>query len=85
VGVAFEPHNFDQAEREKTALISFLNACILDPVMPDKRVWRMNTTQTFSVRNICTLCNWGGVEHVSASCIWKYEAPKKARFFLGLW
>jgi hypothetical protein len=64
----------DQAEREMAALFIFVNNCTLDRLAPEIRCWTLeDVADTISVRNIYKLCNWGCVEHVGATTIWKLE------------
>jgi hypothetical protein len=74
----------DRAEREKEALILFLYPCALRPSECDKRGWRMDKSDSFSVSNMYKTMNWGGMRHVSADSIWMCAAPKKGIFLAWL-
>jgi hypothetical protein len=74
----------DRAEREKVALMSFLNTCVLQPSDCDRRGWRIDMNVNFSVRNMYEIMNWGGIRHVSADTIWSCAAPKKGKVFAWL-
>ena len=74
----------DRAENERVALMNFLASCTLDQEKVDKRGWRLNMGDEFSVKNMYSLMNWGGVEHITASTVWKCAAPKKGKMFAWL-
>jgi hypothetical protein len=50
----------------------------------DKRGWRIDRTNTFSVSNLYKLTNWSGVRHFSADSIWRCAAPKEGKLFASL-
>ena len=73
----------DIAEREKEALMAFLSSCSLEETA-DKRGWKLNTKEQLSVKNMYNLLNWGGVDHITASTVWKCAAPNKGKMFAWL-
>jgi hypothetical protein len=68
-----------QAADEKEALLTFLHTCTLQDTVFDKRAWRSNRSETFSVRNLYKLMNWGGIDHVGTDEIWNCSAPRKGK------
>jgi hypothetical protein len=71
----------NQAAVEKEALLTFLHTCTLQDTVMDKRAWRSNRSETFSVRNLYKLMNWGGIEQIGAAEIWNCSAPRKGKIF----
>jgi hypothetical protein len=41
-------------------------------------------SDSFSVKNLYSIINWGGLRHVSLDSIWKSAAPKKCKVFAWL-
>jgi hypothetical protein len=70
-----------RAAEEKEALLAFLRTCTLQATILDRRGWRSNRSETFSVKNLYNLMNWGGVDYAGACDIWKCAAPKKGKIF----
>jgi hypothetical protein len=82
--IPFNHITSDRADQEKEALFRFLGTCNLQNLQGDKRGWRLDKTDCFSVSNLYNIMNWGGIKQESAESIWRCAAPKKGKIFAWL-